>query len=383
MNIFIDALIRRDKLRRSLRDKLDSELMVRAEKDWHAKRRPRQCGLTIHTGVGCPYQCSYCYIYSMGFPRRISRYPLPPLGVIYAILSNQYFIPGKYGTFLALGSVTEPFHPLTKKYTIKLIQNVKRILGNPTQVSTKAYISDEDARDLVDTDPEISILYTVTTIKYFKELEEYAPTPSKRFESMEYLTSRGLHTTLFIRPIIPGITDIDNLEILRLGRYAGVDKVVYGTLRVNRDILSSLMRKLDRKVIDKIVRGLNVKKLSNKQIYIKALDIKNRLIREAMDMGFKVYPSACSANIDSIRLSCYMCKFGPCGDINNLPAIDESDILDLMEYLGITAKRVKISIMDNIIEIYGYDREFKDRSFELKNVIKTISKRDVAIRYKH
>ncbi|MEM4497864.1 MAG: radical SAM protein, partial [Nitrososphaerota archaeon] len=48
---------------------LDERELEVARRDPHARRLPRPCGLTVHTGLGCKFGCLYCYIYDMGFSR--------------------------------------------------------------------------------------------------------------------------------------------------------------------------------------------------------------------------------------------------------------------------------------------------------------------------
>lgn len=377
MNIFIDTLEFKKKLRERISSHLSNDEISNARSDWHTKRRPRHCGLTIHTGVGCPYQCIYCYIYSMGFPIKISRYSISPPSIIYALLCNEYFVPTINGTFLALGSVTEPFHPLTRDFTLELIHLINKYLGNPTQASTKAYMPEEYIKNLVNANPRLSLLYTFTTIHRYKRLEPYAPAPYKRLESIDYLIKYGIHTALFVRPIIPGITDRENNLILKHGAQHGVDKVVYGSLRISKDILKRLLECLEPTIIELIKQRIRSGKIGNKQRYIYMVDIKNRLIEEAKKLGFKIFPSACSANIDAIRRSCYMCNFGPCGDSARLPEVSESDIIEFMEYLGVDNKKYRVYISSNIVYMSNFS--LKEVAPWIIEHIKILSKRKLIL----
>lgn len=110
--------------------------------------RPRPCGLTIHTGVGCSYGCIYCYVPDMGFPMRPRGYSLKPLQLAYSVAINPYVISTVNGTMLALGSVTEPFMKETLEDTLRYIYVLSKSLGNPMQISTKASLNMEVARRL-------------------------------------------------------------------------------------------------------------------------------------------------------------------------------------------------------------------------------------------
>ena len=48
----------RQRVIKTLEKKLSEEERREARQDHHAKRPPRPCGITIHTGVGCPLACA-------------------------------------------------------------------------------------------------------------------------------------------------------------------------------------------------------------------------------------------------------------------------------------------------------------------------------------
>jgi len=52
---------------RRLEALIGAEAAGRARRDHHARRPPRPCGMTIHTGIGCSMGCIYCYVPDMGF----------------------------------------------------------------------------------------------------------------------------------------------------------------------------------------------------------------------------------------------------------------------------------------------------------------------------
>ncbi|MEL9940719.1 MAG: radical SAM protein [Ignisphaera sp.] len=304
----------------------------KASLDSHSKRVPRPCGLTIHTGVGCDYACAYCYIYDMGFPGRVRPYPLKPLEMAYAIASNPYVLPEK--SLLAYGSVTEPFHPITKNLALEYIENVSKWLKPLSQVSTKSFIDDGLAKRLSIAEPNISILLSIATLDKSKELEPRAPDPIKRLEGASIAIKNGLNVTLFVRPIIPSVTDREGEKILAKALDYGIRDVVFGSLRVTERILKSLeARGIDiDAILARIPRAFRGR---GDQVTIKESDIKKRLVSTARDMGYRVYPSACSANIASHGQFCNMCSLGPCGDPSRKEKISESDIGDYLEFRGV------------------------------------------------
>lgn len=291
----VNILQLKNQLRKTIASKLTSKEIREAIRDHHARRKPRPCGMTIHTGIGCSLRCTYCYIEDMGFNWIVKPYPLTGLQLVYALLYNPYFVPGEYGTLIAIGSVTEPFLGVTREKTFEYIEAIATYLKNPIQFSTKMYLTRRDAYRLKQLDPGISPLITIVTIKYKDKLEPLAPPPEKRFETIKNLRSTGLKPILFLRPIIPGIIEEEYVEILEKARDSGAVGVVVGSLRVTNRILDRLRKAgLD---IGEIIRRLPRKPRGREQVPISTRDLKEEIIRYARKIGLIAFPEACMANI--------------------------------------------------------------------------------------
>ncbi len=339
------VLLRLLEEKRRIVDRLSSALDRReareAERDHHARREPRPCGLTVHTGIGCSYGCIYCYVPDMGFPMKPREYPLTPLQLAYAVAINPYTLPTRRGTMLALGSVTEPFLPETRDKALEYISILRRTLGNPAQVSTKAYLDEEHVAALASADPEIRVLVTIVTLNLYPKLEPAAPPPEERFATIKRLSRKGLHVSLFLRPLMPGINEADAEAILSEAAKHGARGVVAGSLRVTRGILHRLKAKgLPTTAIEgRLVRPL---KSSRDQVVVPAGRIKRLVKRIAEKLGLKYYPSACAANMDAHGLSCYACNMGPCGPAERLPRLDVGEALQAAEDLGLGDVRIHV-----------------------------------------
>jgi DNA repair photolyase len=336
----IERLLSRDDIRIAL-------------KDHHAHRRPRPCGMTIHTGIGCNLRCTYCYIEDMGFPWSARPYPLTGLQLIYALASNPYFLPGRNGTLIAIGSVTEPFLGITREKTFEYIEAISKYLGNPIQFSTKMYLSIKDAERLRGYDPGISPLVTIITIKHKNKLEPLAPPVSKRFETINNLRKAGLKPILFLRPIIPGIIEDEYIEILEEARRNGAVGVVIGSLRVTNRILERLRKAgLD---ISEIKRRLPRKPHGNEQVSIYTRDLKEEITRYAWKIGLIPFPEACMANLYTHERVCWkMVYYGIRIPGKEPPRIDR-DILDkiasenglVIENMSINKYYLRIKVSGN------------------------------------
>jgi DNA repair photolyase len=279
----------------------------------------------------------------MGFPSKPSVYPLSGFQLVYALASNPYFIPGRYGTLLAFGSVTEPFMDISFPRALEYFKALRDLLGNPQQVSTKSSFGEDLVDSLVSAvDPELDVLVTVVTLRYWRKLEPGAPSPEERLETAGRLARRGLHVTLFMRPIIPGVTNVEARSILELALSYGVRDVVLGTLRVTPRITARL-RSTGVVSVDEIERRLP-KPLHNPrmQIPIRGSDLKKAVEREAERLGFRVHPASCSSNIASHRQACAACHLGPCGNLDRLPEVSEDGVRGALKALGIKFEGVGV-----------------------------------------
>ncbi len=333
------------KLRKYLEEKLSPESISKASQDHHSKRPPRPCGMTVHTGIGCSLCCTYCYIYDMGFPRKVTKYPLTGLEMLYALTINPYFAPGRGGTMIAMGAVSEPFLQETLDRSLEYIKTFGTI-GNPTQISTKVPIDEHYVKIIAEACPHISFLVTVISLRNYRKLEPLAPNPEDRLRFCGILTRYGIHVSIFMRPIIPGITDVEAEDILNIAKSYGVKNVVLGTLRVTKRIFKNLL-KVGIDLSNRISR------LSDRDQYpIKGHDLKIKIFKIAEKLGFKVFEAACGANIEASNLACIACEWGPCGDLNKLPEVSEKDIVELCRELGYEVESVSITGRDEKIQVH-------------------------------
>jgi DNA repair photolyase len=311
------------------------ERAKKAKRDHHSRRPPRPCGMTIHTGIGCNYGCIYCYVPDMGFPMKPKPYPLEPLEMVYALAINPYVIPQR--TLAAYGSVTEPFLKETRKRALEYIKEVWSWLRLPSQVSTKSILDEEIIESLKEGDNNISVLVSVSAIgEVARTLEPNAPPPEERILSAGEAVRKGIKVTLFLRPIIPSITEVQAEEILELAWKAGIREVVLGTLRVTPGILRRLRAAGLENVVSEILRRLPRRpKNERDQVTIRGSDLKKAIERTAKRMGFKVLPSSCSANIEAHGEYCEACDMGPCGDPAKKIKDPEAEARELLEVLGI------------------------------------------------
>ncbi len=387
-----DLYVKKVLLREELGKKLGKESIAKALNDFHAKRKPRPCGLTVHSVIGCSYACSYCYIPDMGFSNTIPKpYGLNKEELLYALLSNPYFYPSLIGTYLAFGSVGEPYHPIGFEKTLEYIDGIAQNLQNPIQASTKAFLKENDVERLaIFKKYPLNILVTIITVKYFKTLESAAPTPFKRFETIENLRNSGLYPVLFFRPAIPGINIDEAEEIFVEAKNRGAVGVIIGGFRVSKRILHNLKQAgfSDSEILKRARR-----RILKGQVEVFTRDLKEELLKIAKKIGLTPFFSACCANTFNIMLTlgkripcaglCFLsksfCTSCPVNCANIEIVVEEGEFTrSFKRILGIEPNEVKIE--RHTIKIYLSKKRSKiSRKRVLIKVLESIYRKKIKI----
>jgi len=317
----------------------------RARRDWHARREPRDCGITVHPGIGCDLGCVYCYVPDMGFPTdKVEPYPLSGPELALALTLNPNVAPGPTGTYVAVGSVTEPFHPLLLDKTFEYLKWLK-FLGNYAQLSYKMVFPERRLREFAEASEErLSVLVSVSSLKMARKLEPKLPPVEKRLELAEKILKLGRGVAVFVRPIIPGITDRESKLILETALSYGVKDVVLGGLRVTRRIMERL-REFGAAFEGRLKRFPR----GREQVYVDTWDIRRRMAREAEELGMRVLYTACDANARHHGEVCWdSCLFNKelCP---KLPPVDERDLREGIEMMG--GKLISYKVKEPLLEI--------------------------------
>lgn len=118
--------------------------------------------------------------------------------------------PEKYkGKELFIGSVTDPYQPLEKKYerTKTLLEELKGS-GARLSIATRSDLVLRDL-ELIKSFPNARVSWSINTLddEFQKDMDN-AVSIEKRLEAMRIFHENGVRTTCFISPIFPGITDV-------------------------------------------------------------------------------------------------------------------------------------------------------------------------------
>jgi DNA repair photolyase len=141
---------------------------------------------------------------------------------------------------MAFGSVTEPFMDETVERALEYLEAAARILGSPIQFSTKARIDSDLAARIGSIPDRLSALVTIVTTSLHGVLEPRALDPEERFRAIRMLSKHGVHTCLFLRLMLPGLSEKEIEDILVKGLDSGAACVVLGSMRATEGIIRKL-----------------------------------------------------------------------------------------------------------------------------------------------
>jgi DNA repair photolyase len=205
---------------------------------------------TINPYRGCRHACVYC------FARPTHTYFNLNAGVDFhteifvkinapQVLRAELSRPGWKGQPICLGSATDPYQPIERRY--RLSRKLLEVLcekANPLDIITKSHLILDDLDLLTElnrrTGGQVAVNISLTTLDEAKArlIDPGAPSPRKRMETLARLSQAGIKTRLFIMPVLPGITDQpEELEYLvRAAAQAGVTSVSADALRIARGL---------------------------------------------------------------------------------------------------------------------------------------------------
>ncbi len=212
------------------------------------KSRLPEADYCINPYIGCLHGCVYCYSRFMKrFTGHIEKWGefVDVKTNAPEVLEKELRSKPKKGVAL-LGSVTDAYQPVEKKY--KITRAVLEILlkyNFPISILTKSDLVTRDM-DLLKGFSDCDVGLTVTTLdrQTAKGFEPRSPSPQQKLKALEILHNAGIKTYGFIGPILPSIT---NLRSIFVALEAKVDFIMAESLNMKcgnwQDIQDLLKRK--------------------------------------------------------------------------------------------------------------------------------------------
>jgi DNA repair photolyase len=144
-----------------------------------------------------------------------------------------------FGEGIAVGTATDPYQPLEGQYRLtRRCLELMADFAQPGAVTTKGTLVTRDLDVLSDLAQRARFLVHISLISLDKSLlhriEPGAPSPTARLNAIEKLANAGVPVSVFLAPVLPGLTDQPaQLEaVVRAAAERGACDVWSGALRL-------------------------------------------------------------------------------------------------------------------------------------------------------
>ncbi|WP_159587321.1 PA0069 family radical SAM protein [Chelativorans xinjiangense] len=201
---------------------------------------------SINPYRGCEHGCVYCFArpthsymgMSPGLDFESRLFAKPDAA---RLLERELSKPGYEPRTIAIGTNTDPYQPVEKKWRImREILEVLEAHGHPVGIVTKSALVTRDI-DILSRMAErglAKVALSVTTLdrKLARTMEPRAATPPRRLEALRSLSDAGIPVSVMIGPVIPGMNDSEMERILESAYAAGAREAGYIILRLPLEV---------------------------------------------------------------------------------------------------------------------------------------------------
>ncbi len=204
-------------------------MYIRPFDPWKSKLCTCPSKYSLNPYTGCSHGCVYCYASS--YIKDFFHCRTKP-NLIEQIRKETKKLSSS--SLISLSNTSDPYPPIESHLSLtRKCLEIFKDSNIKVLIITKSDIVCRDI-DLLK-NMKTAVTTTITTLKYYKYLEPYAPSPYKRLKALEILSLQGIPTGLRLDPIIPGINDAEIEEILRLAASAGIMHVTASTFKPRWD----------------------------------------------------------------------------------------------------------------------------------------------------
>lgn len=216
---------------------------------------------SINPYRGCEHGCIYCFARpthsymglsaGLDFEAKLFAKPDAP-----QLLMREFSKPGYIPRTIAIGSNTDPYQPIEKKWRImRGLLEVLEDAQHPVAIITKSALitRDIDILSRMAKKRLVKVALSITTIdaKLSRTMEPRAATPSLRLQTMRDLAQADIPVSAMLGPVIPGINDHEIERILDAAAAAGAEEAGYILLRLPLEVAPLFKEWLLRNYPDK------------------------------------------------------------------------------------------------------------------------------------
>ncbi len=201
---------------------------------------------SINPYRGCEHGCVYCFArpthayqgLSPGLDFETKLFAKPNAA---ELLKKELGAKGYEPRTMALGTNTDPYQPIEKRYRItRQILEVLDGANHPVGIVTKSALVTRDidilARMAERGLAKVAISVTTLDPRLARRMEPRAASPTKRLSTIRILAEAGIPVTVLVAPVIPAINDHEIEGILRAAYAAGAREAGYVLLRLPHEL---------------------------------------------------------------------------------------------------------------------------------------------------
>ena len=190
-------------------------------------------GWSLNPYMGCVHRCTFCYVraYELRADRPSDHRYGRSIRVktnIAEVLRRELARPSWAPEAVAIGAATDPYQPAEGRY--RLTRSCIEALGdahNPFSIITRGPLIVRDVDVLVEAAQraDASVTFSVPTLddEIWRRTEPGTAHPRQRLRALKTLIDAGIHASVGMAPILPGISDKPELleRVVREAREAG------------------------------------------------------------------------------------------------------------------------------------------------------------------
>ncbi|MCO4318522.1 PA0069 family radical SAM protein [Phyllobacterium sp. 21LDTY02-6] len=201
---------------------------------------------SINPYRGCEHGCIYCFArpthtymgLSAGLDFESKLFAKPDAA---RMLDKELSRPGYQARTIAIGTNTDPYQPIEKKW--RIMRDILQVLEehqHPVGIVTKSALvmRDQDILARMAEKGLAKVCLSVTSLdgRLARTMEPRASTPTRRLQALRSLADAGVPVGVMVAPVIPGLNDHEIERILDAAHAQGVREAGYVLLRLPLEV---------------------------------------------------------------------------------------------------------------------------------------------------
>jgi len=188
---------------------------------------------SLNPYMGCVHRCTFCYVRAFElradrpFDDRYGRSIRVKTNVA-EVLRRQLAKPTWERETVAIGAATDPYQPAEGRYRLtRACIEALRDAANPFSIITRGPLIVRDVDVLAEAAQraQASVTFSVPTLddEVWRRTEPGTAHPRQRLRALKTLVDAGIHASVGMAPILPGLSDKPELleQVVREAREAG------------------------------------------------------------------------------------------------------------------------------------------------------------------